>query len=110
MARGWPRNWPRPDIGVTPPGGLVYVGVVVGDTLQQIHAAEQQRIVEAARNYFARIGPVTLSPEQYLGIGLSPTDEKALHTLFAIKTRSFRSMASSRWPPIPAPHRSRTRP
>ncbi len=68
-------------------GGLVYVGVVVGDTLQQIHAAEQQRIVEAARNYFARIGPVTLPPEQYLGIGLSPTDEKALHTLFAIKTR-----------------------
>ena len=66
-------------------GGAVYVGVVVMDTIGQIHDAEERRIVDASKLYFSRIGTDTYSPGQYLGIGLSKTDEMALKELSASK-------------------------
>jgi len=64
-------------------GGAVYVGVVVGDTIIQLHDAEERRIVDASKLYFSRTGTATLAPSQYLGIGLSKTDETALQELSA---------------------------
>jgi hypothetical protein len=64
-------------------GGAVYVGVVVGDTINQIHKAEQRRVIDASKLYFSRTGSATLAPRQYLGIGLSKTDETALQELSA---------------------------
>jgi hypothetical protein len=64
-------------------GGVVYVGVVVVDTIGQIHEAEERRIIDASKLYFTRTGTGTLTPSQYLGIGLSKTDEAALQELSA---------------------------
>jgi len=64
-------------------GGAVYVGVVVGDTIIQIHKVEQRRVIDASKLYYSRTGPATLAPSQYLGIGLSKTDETALQELSA---------------------------
>ena len=64
-------------------GEVVYVGVVVVDTIGQIHEAEEQRILNASKLYFTRTGTGTLVPSQYLGIGLSKTDEAALQELSA---------------------------
>jgi hypothetical protein len=64
-------------------GGVIYVGVVVVDNIGQIHEAEQRRVIDASKLYFSRTGPATLAPSQYLGIGLSKTDETALQELSA---------------------------
>ena len=64
-------------------GGAVYVGVVVVDTIGQIHEAEERRVIDASKLYYSRTGTGTFAPSQYLGIGLSKTDEAALQELSA---------------------------
>lgn len=59
-------------------GTVVYVGVVVTDTIMAVREVEKQNIITANQLYFSRTGPLTLTPEQYKGIGLSPAEEKAI--------------------------------
>lgn len=62
-------------------GGVVYAGVVVVDTIGQVRETEERRVIDASKLYFSRTGVGTLAPSQYLGIGLSKTDEAALQEL-----------------------------
>jgi hypothetical protein len=62
-------------------GGAVYAGVVVVDAAMQIHDEEERRIVDGSKFYFSRTGTPDLSPSEYMGIGLSETDEMALKAL-----------------------------
>jgi hypothetical protein len=59
-------------------GTVVYVGVVLTDTIMAVREAEKQNIITANQLYFSRTGPLTLAPDQYKGIGLSPAEEKAI--------------------------------
>jgi hypothetical protein len=59
-------------------GTVVYVGVVVADTVAAVREAENQAVITADQSYFSRTGPLTLPPDQYKGIGLSPAEEQAI--------------------------------
>ena len=59
-------------------GTVVYVGIIVADTAMAAHEAEKQGVITADQLYFSRTAPLTLTPDRYKGIGLTPAEEKAI--------------------------------